>query len=286
EDALQGKFLHGQLEYFKASEHYQKLLESESKFILKRHSILQSILIFSNAIFRKTIFKNSSVSKYEELTGSAKKYADFLYKNHVWMYPFEVKSYFDLSNNAKSVFFRDFFENPKYFKDFQAELIDDLTPLKPILKQNELLFKKMAETQSVCITIRRGDFLSDKYKSAHFLTDDAYFVKGIAAIKEVVDNPVFFVFSDDLEYAAEFTQKFLKDDEFFVETPDNPVWEKLRLGSACKHFIISNSTFSWWLQFLGSYENKKVVGPNIWKPNTKYDNPLIQDDWIKIKMDS
>ena len=27
------------------------------------------------------------------------------------------------------------------------------------------------------------------------------------------------------------------------ETPNNPIWEKMRLMSACKHFIIYNSTF-------------------------------------------
>ncbi len=34
-----------------------------------------------------------------------------------------------------------------------------------------------------------------------------------------------------------------EEDNFMVEKEGNPVWEKLRLMSACKHYIIANSLF-------------------------------------------
>ena len=61
----------------------------------------------------------------------------------------------------------------------------------------------------------------------------------------------------------------------------DPVWEKLRLMSACKHFVVSNSTFSWWTQYLSKSENKIVVSPSRWF-NNDYESPLIGKDWIKI----
>lgn len=56
-----------------------------------------------------------------------------------------------------------------------------------------------------------------------------------------------------------------------------PVYETLRLMYNCKHFILSNSTFSWWGQFLSASKNKLVVSPSRWN-NDGYQSQLIQKD--------
>ena len=60
-----------------------------------------------------------------------------------------------------------------------------------------------------------------------------------------------------------------------------PVYETLRLMYNCKHFILSNSTFSCWGQFLYTSKNKLVVSPSRWN-NDGYQSQLIQKDWILI----
>jgi uncharacterized membrane protein SpoIIM required for sporulation len=52
---------------------------------------------------------------------------------------------------------------------------------------------------------------------------------------------------------------------------------------ACKHAIISNSTFSWWAAWLIKEENAVIVAPEIWnKASPEFTNLLIPNNWIRI----
>ena len=76
-----------------------------------------------------------------------------------------------------------------------------------------------------------------------------------------IKNVKYFVFSDDIAWCKEHLR--LHDMNFVVQ--DNmPTYEVTRLMYSCKHFIISNSTFSWWGQFLSKNKNKIVVSPSRW----------------------
>jgi len=49
----------------------------------------------------------------------------------------------------------------------------------------------------------------------------------------------------------------------------------------CKHFILSNSSFSWWAQYLSRNDHKVVVAPQVW--NLKNDNrDIYEEDFILI----
>ena len=111
-----------------------------------------------------------------------------------------------------------------------------------------------------------------------------YFEEAIKIMQKKVPKAKFFIFSDDVEWCKK-NMKFPKDTKF--ETGTDPVWEKLRMMYSCKHFIISNSTFSWWAQYLSRNKEKIVIAPDRWtndsyKEHNKID--IYEEDWELIKI--
>lgn len=174
-----------------------------------------------------------------------------------------------------------YFEVPALFEHIKPILMEEFTPKLPPKSENKYLYDVINSSNSVCVTVRRGDYLDDRFKNKFFVCDKNYFDSAINKIKELILNPVFIFFSDDIEWVK---SNISVDAPSFYESGKDPVWEKLRLMYSCKHYIISNSTFSWWAQYLSrNTENKVVISPDHWF-NIKIDIPssLISDDFITI----
>lgn len=105
---------------------------------------------------------------------------------------------------------------------------------------------------SVAISVRRGDFILDSH---HYLLPKDYYVnayRSYFAERDVV------VFSDDQEWS----RKNLSDMADTVVFADglSPL-RQLCLMSMFGHFVIANSTFSWWGAYLSNAIGKVVVRP-------------------------
>jgi len=185
-------------------------------------------------------------------------------------------------SNRKDKFLSGCFENPIYFDEIRNTLMAEFQPKNELLSKNVDFFEKINSTQSVCLSVRRGDFESNAdYKKLQSVCHKDYFENAIKRMKQLIDNPVFFMFSDDIEWVRENIKTGC---ETHYEDGTDPVWEKVRLMSACKHFIISNSTFSWWVQYLSANDNKIVVSPSRWF-NNDYESPLInRKQWELIEV--
>ena len=184
-------------------------------------------------------------------------------------------------STKKNVFIVGLCTNPDCFTSIKNELMKDFTPKMPIKNENQDLYRIIIESNSVCVSIRRGDYVTT-YLKDFFLCDVDYFLRAIEIIKERVENPVFIFFSDDIEWVKENIKINLP---CYYESGVDPVWEKLRLMYSCKHFILSNSTFSWWAQFLSRNISKIVISPDRWYGNRNWSSPLLQDNFVKIKID-
>ncbi|WP_352422611.1 alpha-1,2-fucosyltransferase [Proteiniphilum sp.] len=144
--------------------------------------------------------------------------------------------------------------------------------------------KRIRDTNSVGIHIRRGDYLST-INSLIFanLSITNYYSQAMEKLKELgMKSPVFYIFSDDpgwVRYNFHFENGIVVDSE-----EENSGWQDMYLMSQCKHNIISNSTFAWWGAWLNPDPDKIVIAPETWFNGVDVPD-LFPDIWIKIKPD-
>lgn len=133
------------------------------------------------------------------------------------------------------------------------------------------LIDEMQSCESVCLHVRLGDFLNEPWNTMSRVCGNRYYNEAIRIIKEKVKDPVFYVFSNrpkDFEY---FKTHFELNASLKLMNFSNPDYEDLRLMYNCKHMIMSNSTYSWWAQYLNSNPNKVVVAPCMLNKHNKWD---------------
>ena len=171
------------------------------------------------------------------------------------------------------------FEIVRHLEKYKSVFVKEFTPKYPLQSCNWALYEKITSTESVCVSIRRGDFMLSK-NSMHNVCSQSYFENAINKALLKIPNATLFFFSDDIEWVKN-NVKIGKNIQCYYESGRDPVWEKMRLMYSCKHFIISNSTFSWWAQFLGRNENKMVFAPKRWY-NDEFVPLIYQNEWILI----
>lgn len=193
-------------------------------------------------------------------------------------------NYINELDKKKDYFMFGYFQN---IFDIDKEILDleNFFKFKEIYFKNNLYKKIIAYENSVCLHIRRGDYLTPKYKKKYILLNEQYYLKSIDFILKKKNNLHFFIFSDDEKYAKNFCNKIQDYNKFsYTLMNKNSSDLDLFLMSHCKNFIIANSTFSWWAAIISKNKNKITITPRKWFKN-EYDNKnnkLILDQWIKI----
>ena len=220
------------------------------------------------------------IAKRIGLRWIAKTYQKYIQKNGIY-YDDEYFSFYSYPKKGINVFIRGYFEDFHFYEDVELRklLLNELSPIVSNAKDNPLL-KQIETTESVCVSMRSWKEVSqfDDIIKSRFICDNNYFLKAISKMKELIPNCFFFIFSDDSEFAK---QNIGNDESFVFENEGNSIEDKIVLMSSCKHFIVSNSSFSWWNQYLSKNDFKNVISPSRWY-NDKDDNRLIKDDWIKF----
>lgn len=178
------------------------------------------------------------------------------------------------------------FSRPIKYIEGLYQWSDVIVPIRKILrtelslkgqldKNTKKILAQIIKCNSVCLHIRRGDYLQ---YNIYDVCNYKYYKAAMRYVSSKVENPVFFVFSDDIDwveknYEIPYTHYFVKG--------NRAAYFELELMRNCKHFIMSNSSFSWWAQFLSQNESSNVVAPKPWYADER-ECSLYLDNWYTI----
>jgi hypothetical protein len=155
----------------------------------------------------------------------------------------------------KKIYIRGYWQNPKYFEHYKAELIKEFSPKDGCLSHQTIeLQESLKKENSVAVHIRRGDYCKE------WLLGEEYYMHAINCMKTKVTNPHFYIFCEDYEYAKKFSSR-VEPCTIINEITEFTDLEEFYLISSCKNQIIANSTFSWWAAYLNQNPEAVIIAP-------------------------
>ncbi len=182
----------------------------------------------------------------------------------------------------RDYYLMDYFFSDHFFKEYKTEILQDLAFRLPMNEANSTIASRIADCTAVGVHIRRGDYLSNANAAQTFAAvPQTYYTQAMAYIRDRVDNPTFFVFSDDIAWC----KTFLDDTCEFVDINYGAEsYNDMRLMSLCQHNIIANSTFSWWGAWLNAHPGKIVIAPKAWFKNevANANQERYPAEWIQL----
>jgi Glycosyl transferase family 11 len=170
--------------------------------------------------------------------------------------------YEDFFKLPPDLYLSGYWQSEKYFAAHRDEFLKRYVPRHPMDLKNQEYLEQIQKTNSVGLHVRRGDYIGQQYNQFYGGLQEDYYRKAVSLVKEKIDSPTFFVFSDDLGWCR---KNLDLDLAVFVEGNSGVnAFKDLGLMAACQHNVIANSTFSWWGAWLNQNPDKFVVGPRQW----------------------
>lgn len=231
--------------------------EEISSICIKKHTGNPLSFTYRIGIFLESIFNR----KY------------YLEKNREYIDPVSLirkKSYFD-----------GYWQSKRYVYEVRKVLLDELVPKNQLSEKTLRWQTTIRSSEAVFVGVRKGDYSSEK---KHYgVIPLSYYDKAMSVIEESVGCPVFYVFSNDIEWCKKNLIRKNREIVFREIKDQTDDFEELILMSSCKHAIIANSTFHWWGAFLIENKSKIVCCPSKWFFDGKKID-ILEDNWIKIEV--
>jgi len=217
--------------------------------------------------------------------GWAMRYIDFIRRKFIPTPGKEKKDYhFDpaILQLGPDSYLEGWWQNQGYFLEYQDSIRKDFTLKNPSEKASQLI-KEIQSKNAVAVHIRRGDYLPGDYlgREYHPVLDHNYYEKALSIIAEKTSIECIYVFDrDDIEWCKQHVH--FDYPTVYVEN-DISLAETVIAMSSCKHFVIANSSMSWWGAWLATFSEKIIIAPERWLGKVSVDySDIIPETWIKI----
>ena len=191
--------------------------------------------------------------------------------------------YVDFQRNRcrkHDIMLKGYFQCPAFFDscDEEVKVIFRDVPLKS-MSVEKIAFGEAIEKEDnpVCLAMRFGDYVKNPL---HGVCTADYYLRAIKSLCEQVSHPRFFVFTNDSSIARTVLDR--AGISYCIEPKNNSDRETLFFMSRCRHFIISNSSFHWWGQYLSRFRDKIVIAPSRWYAQP-YPCFIMENGWQLIE---
>lgn len=189
---------------------------------------------------------------------------------------------------SKYIYLEGYFNSHQLFKDYRVEIRESLMMTMPhsYLSEKVRFIFDDKSSQKICIHYRSYKDVPIKNRSQNLIINERYYLEAISFFQEKFNKVQFIVFSDDIPQAKIILKnddiKFI-DNIHFIENNNSDIPAQIKdfiLMTQCDHYIIANSTFSWWGAFLSNNDSKIVLRPSY--EFYSQNNHFYPDDWIQI----
>lgn len=180
----------------------------------------------------------------------------------------------------KPTCFSGWFQSEKYFKKYTNPVKDLFSIPSGFIQKVLEIYPFFKDKTVAAINVRRGDYLDPFQNKRHPVISLEYIND---AYTRLPSHDILLIMSDDIEWCKDnikLPNMVFNDNSKFWD--EEGIW----LLSLCDHFIISNSTYSWWGAYLSKTPGKTVIAPDTWfgPEHELLDQAadIFCDDWIKI----
>ncbi len=229
----------------------------------------------------------------EEVTEATDSYMDFFSRVRRKIFGRKTLEYEERDGNfdpivlqMKDSYLVGFWQSEQYFPDQKVRdllLKEFLSRKDEILKNDEEkgILHQIMDTESVSLHVRRGDYLQPgTVETFGGICTPEYYRKAQERIREQYPDAIFYIFSNDMEWAGENFSA--PDYRPVICKCDQADAAELFLMSSCRHHILANSSFSWWGAWLSEHgEDHLTIAPSRWL-NHKKMTDIYTDDMTKV----
>lgn len=188
-----------------------------------------------------------------------------------------------------------YFQSHKYFEH-------NINKIRRIIGIDDHINKALAKypeytiNKTISIHYRMGDYVN--LREWHPVQKPQYYIEAFKTLVskgvDIYDYEILYLCEENdnnivnkynLEINDTLKELYGKDLKYKKIADDIPDWQQLLIMTSSKHYIIGNSTFSWFGAYLSSSENPVICYPNTWLgPNYAgtITDDLFPDSWIKI----
>ncbi len=152
-----------------------------------------------------------------------------------------------------------YWQSERYFKDVEDVIRQDLRIKHPTDAANLEMVKRIRGCLAVALHVRFFDTQGERCINN---PPGDYYARAVGQMETFAPQAHYFVFSDRPDAArARIPLPDARITCVSNNRGDSNAYADLWLMTLCRHYIIANSTFSWWAAWLGSSDGKIVIAP-------------------------